>query len=146
MNLTLYRTLLTPEYTLGRLFVDDVFFCWTWEDTVRPPGVKVYGKTAIPAGRYRVVIDLSHRFGKMMMHVLNVPLFDGIRVHHGGKLGQAVDTDGCIIVGYDRVAEGLRRGPEAMAKLQPLVQGALNRGESVTIQILNEAPSAESAA
>lgn len=144
MNLTLYRTLLAPEYTLGRLFVDDTYECWTLEDTVRAPGVKVYGKTAIPAGEYKVVIDLSHRFGKMMLHLLDVPLFDGIRIHSGNY---TKDTDGCILVGYDRHGDGtIGRSRDALNTLQPKIASALNRGESVTIQILNEAPSAESAA
>lgn len=141
MKLTLYRQLATPDYTLGRLFVDELYECWTLEDTVRPAGEKVKGATAIPAGTYKVVIDMSARFGRLMMHVLDVPNFQGIRIHSGNTTR---DTEGCILVGYDRFGDGtIGRSRDALAALQPKVATALHRGEVVTIQILDEAHSPE---
>ena len=138
MDLTLYRTLLTPDYTLGRLFVDGLYECWTLEDQVRPAGEKVKGATAIPAGTYKVTIDLSHRFGKMMMHVLDVPNFDGIRIHSGNTTR---DTEGCILVGYDRRGDGtIGRSRDALAALQPKVASELNRGGTVNLTIQHDIP------
>ena len=83
MKLTLRRIALQPTYTIGRMYIDGVYFCDTCEDTVRPKGQKVPGETAIPYGTYRVVITKSARFKKMLPEILNVPYFSGIRIHAG---------------------------------------------------------------
>lgn len=134
MKLELYRSDFHPDCTIGRLFVDSVFECWTLEDTVRAPGVKVKGETAIPAGTYRVVVDHSHRFCRMMMHVLDVPMFDGIRIHAGNT---AADTEGCILVGTNRAERAVLHSRDALAALQPKAESALARGEEVTLTIVN---------
>jgi hypothetical protein len=88
------------KYTIGKLYIDDVYQCFTLEDTMREKdGVipnKVSGATAIPSGKYKVVIDYSNRFKRPMPHVLNVPGFDGIRIHPGNS---SADTEGCILLG-----------------------------------------------
>jgi uncharacterized protein DUF5675 len=73
--------------------------CFILEDRVRAAGVKVQNETAIPAGRYRVIVDWSNRFKKYAFHILNVPNFTGIRIHSGNT---DKDTDGCLLVGRDR--------------------------------------------
>ena len=135
MKLSLYRVLKTTEYTLGKLYVDGAYEGWTLEDVVRE-GPKVPGATTIPEGSYKVTIDLSARFGKMMMHVLDVPNFAGIRIHSGNTTR---DTEGCILVGYDRRGDGtIGRSRDALAELQPKVQSALNRKDTVTLDISTE--------
>ncbi|MDN5752560.1 MAG: DUF5675 family protein [Nitrosospira sp.] len=94
MELRVERTDFSESSTIGRLYVDDQFECYTLEDKVRP--VKIKGKTAIPAGRYEVVINQSQRFGRLLPLFLNVPNFEGVRIHPGNT---AADTEGCILVG-----------------------------------------------
>lgn len=96
MDIKLRRFEFGTNYTIGKLYVDDVYFCFTLEDKVRPDGEKIDGQTAIPYGTYTVTIDMSTRFGRLMPHVLNVPGFDGIRIHTGNT---DADTEGCILLG-----------------------------------------------
>jgi dynactin complex subunit len=82
-------------HTIGKMYVDGVYECYTLEDVVRN-GTKVLGKTAIPTGEYKLIIDASVRFKQDMPHILNVPNFTGVRIHSGNT---SADTDGCILLG-----------------------------------------------
>lgn len=90
----LEREWFTDKSTIGRLSFDGEHVCFTLEDTCRK--VKENGKTAIPSGRYEITIDFSERFQKQMPHILDVPLFEGVRIHAGNT---AENTDGCLLVG-----------------------------------------------
>lgn len=94
-ELHLYRTIQTTR-TPGVLYFEGDKFCDTLEDQVREPGVKVPGATAIPAGRYEIRLTYSRRFKQVMPQLLNVPGFEGIRIHAGNT---ERDTEGCILVG-----------------------------------------------
>lgn len=96
MEITLERNIFTENRTIGSLSVKGSHECFTVEDTVRAKGVKVDGKTAIPAGRYEVLITFSNRFKRLMPLLVGVPNFDGVRIHTGNT---EKDTEGCIIVG-----------------------------------------------
>src|SRR5207302_8902491 len=87
MHLKLIRKIFTDKSTIGALYIDNHFECFTLEDTVRETGIKIPGRTAIPYGSYEVIIDHSKRFTGNMPHVLNVPGFEGIRIHSGNTSG-----------------------------------------------------------
>lgn len=114
MLLTLRREHYNATNTQGRLFIDGQFFCYTLEDQVREPGVKVYGKTAIPHGKYRVALTYSNRFKQVMPLLLNVPQFEGIRIHTGNT---DTDTHGCILVGFERGDNQILKSRRAYASL-----------------------------
>jgi hypothetical protein len=99
MELKIIRDTFTEVSTIGKLHVDGPFFCYVLEDMHREPGVKIAGKTAIPEGRYRVIIDQSNRFKRAMPHILDVPGFEGIRIHAGNT---AKDTEGCPLLGFTK--------------------------------------------
>lgn len=100
MKVEVKRTYKGPEYTIGKLYIDGHYLCDTLEDTVRPVGVKIAGKTAIPAGTYQVKKTYSPRFKKKLPEILNVPNFTGVRIHNGST---AKDTEGCVLLGLNKV-------------------------------------------
>ena len=61
---------------------------------------KIYGKTAIPCGRYKVIVNLSRKLKRRLPLLLDVPGFEGIRIH-GGK--NETHTEGCILVGENLI-------------------------------------------
>lgn len=106
MELILKRIPSTGNYTEGKLYINGVYFCDTLEDKDRGllqtmtvdtiKTMKVYKETCIPYGKYKVVLSMSKRFGKVMPELLNVKGFIGIRIHSGNTI---YDTEGCILVG-----------------------------------------------
>jgi len=131
MLLTLKRHTLTEKSTIGDLSIDGVWECFTLEDVVRT-GPKVAGKTAIPAGRYVVVITMSSRFKKMLPLLLNVPGFTGIRIHAGNI---AEHTEGCILVGVTKKEDFIGQSKVALAMVLDKIQDALIDKETVEIEI-----------
>lgn len=115
--LNLIRTDAQDDRTLGELYLNGARFCYTLEDLVRAEGVKVKGKTAIPAGLYRVKLTMSPKFGRITPQILGVENFDGVRMHGGND---PVDTEGCPLVAFNRVGNKIQGTAEAAltAKIQ----------------------------
>ena len=136
MKMVLNRFIRGPEATIGSLTVDGEWHCWTLEDRVRDEGAeKVYGATAIPAGTYHVIVNLSPRLKKRMPRLLQVPGFDGILIHKGNT---AEDTSGCVLVGAKvdsptRISDCSKVFDELFQK----IDYAYGSGEGVTIEIVN---------
>lgn len=148
MNLRLQREPSKKGATYGKLYLGDVFLCHTLEDTIREvPNEpvekwKIQGATAIPAGTYTIVIDFSSRFRCLMPHLLGVSGFDGVRLHCGNTAAQ---TEGCVLVGSERVSVGNFVDPvEALSlsrtAFEPLfarMKQAAAANEEIKIEILN---------
>ena len=143
MKITLERFIRGTEATIGSLSVDGNWLGWTLEDRVRddpnpttPQNEgKVFGQTAIPAGTYHVIVNLSPRLKKRMPRLLNVPGFDGILIHKGNT---AEDTSGCVLVGA-KVDSPTRISDcsEVFKTLFEKIDYAYGSGEGVTIEISN---------
>ena len=142
MNLTLKRLNLTPNYTEGELYVNGVYFCKTLEDTNRDLNKsgqfdnnekKVYGETCIPYGKYKVILSYSPKFKRELPEILEVPDFQGIRIHRGNKIS---DTLGCILCG-EKVKNGyLSNSTPYEIKLVELFKQAKSRNEESFIEII----------
>lgn len=100
IKLLVKREFFTDKYTIGKLYVDGVYFCDTLENTVRPEGIKIPNETAIPYGKYKVIVNFSPKFKRLLPRLLEVPMFDGILIHRGNSV---VDTSGCILIGENKV-------------------------------------------
>jgi hypothetical protein len=125
VNFELRRKWLTKKSTIGELLLDGRFECFTLEDQVGPSGDS---KGCIPAGRYRLGIRQSKRFGKLMIALYDVPGFEGILIHNGNSFS---DTLGCILVGKSRgpQPDWIGRSGIALADLFPKVSEACEWGD-----------------
>lgn len=140
MKLTLKRIALRPTYTIGKLYIDDVYFCDTIEDTVRDINKngkfdneekKVHSKTAIPYGTYEIKWTYSPRFKKYTPQLMNVPSFEGIRIHAGNT---SADTEGCLILGENKQVGKVLNSRATINKFYPIIKKACSK-EKVTIEI-----------
>lgn len=131
MLLTLKRRWLTEQSTIGELDVDGVYECVVLEDVVRK-GSKVPGKTAIPEGRYRVIINDSVRFKRRLPLLIGVPDFEGVRIHPGNS---AADTDGCLLPGRTHGPDWVGESRAAFTALFAKLEAAAARGEDIFIEV-----------
>ena len=123
MEIKLTRIARQKEYTIGRMEVDGVYVCDTLEPTWRNlagGARKLLGKTAIPEGRYAVVVTLSPKFNKWLPLLLGVPKFSGIRIHSGNT---AADTEGCILVGQNLKKGMVLNSRIALHRLMKIIYG-----------------------
>ena len=158
MTITLKRIYCKGTFTLGALqiqtesnndFRTSKYFC----DTLEPHAIdwrreeKVAGKTAIPTGRYRVVMSYSKTYKRRMPFLQNVPHFTGIMIHTGNSVD---DTRGCILVGKAvrpqkpeeesltgkaTVIGRLTDSRVTFNRLYEIIKEAMKKGESVVVEV-----------
>jgi len=112
MKLHVKRLHKTNNSTIGELTIDGIFQCYTLEDVERE--VKIKSETAIPKGTYKVIINKSNRFKRLLPLLLDVKGFEGIRIHSGNTNH---DTEGCILVGETRGKDFVGKSRKAFDKL-----------------------------
>lgn len=146
MELRLHRIARKREYTIGRLYVDNIYVCDTLEDRDRLyfGHGKIKGQTAIPCGRFEVLLNnYSPRFGAKEPYkslangcvplIKDVPGFSGVRIHIGNT---AADTDGCPLVGRNTVVGKVMESRATYIRLwKEWLAPARVRGEKVWITV-----------
>jgi hypothetical protein len=154
MKIKVERRWPKPTYTIGRMYIDGLYYCNTLED--RDRGLlqshhkdyirahKVQGETAIPKGTYGVTLNVtSPKYAAVswywqlcrgkMPRLLNVPGFDGILIHPGNT---ALDTLGCILVGKNTKVGKLTDSKETFKAVYKRLKEAADKGEEITIEIV----------
>jgi hypothetical protein len=126
MKIEVKRLHRTENSTIGELTIDGKFECYTLEDKERD--VKIKRETAIPKGTYKVIINQSNRFKKLLPLLINVPNFEGVRIHPGNSNH---DTEGCILVGMNRSVDYITKSRKAFDSLFKKMQKA----KDITITI-----------
>jgi len=147
MELILERIAKRKTYTIGRLYIqrrvddeylagyENQYFCDTLEPTWRDyknGAYKVKGRSAIPEGRYPVVITWSPKMKQWLPILLGVPKFSGIRIHAGNT---AEDTEGCILVGKNREVGKVLDSRIWVQRLKRKIVEAKDRGEAVWLTV-----------
>lgn len=156
MKLTVNRLYKAEKYTIGKLYINDEYFCDTLEDKDRGLDVsmplseiqntKVYGETAIPTGEYAITLDvISPKFSKYPFYMevcqgklprlVNVPGYEGILIHVADGCKGAELVHGCIGVGENKIKGGLINGKETFKELYNRMKTAYNNGEGIMIKI-----------
>ena len=143
MEIQLIRKYRKTNYTIGQLFINNQYFSDTLEDTDRGlkdsmsleeiRRIKVFGSTCIPYGTYKVTITYSPKFKKNLPLINNVKGFDGIRIHSGNT---SSDTQGCVLLGFNKVKGKVINSKDTVDKFINLVQKAIDIGEQITIHII----------
>lgn len=149
MKLTLRRIAKKDTYTVGKLYIDGVYFCDTIEDKDRGlyqkqdiqelRKIKVPSKTAIPTGIYKISLSIvSPKYSTKKTYqeickgkvprLLNVPGYEGVLIHIGNT---AEDSAGCILVGQNKVVGKVINSTETFRKLYAKIKGQNN----LTIEI-----------
>ena len=141
MEIKVIRKTFSSVSTIGEMYLDSKFFCYTLEDFDRDLNkdgdlkdageTKVNGKTAIPRGKYDVVINMSNRFKVLMPLLINVPGFEGVRIHNGNK---AEHTEGCILVGSSKANNFIGNSKPTFEKLMKILQDP--KVTKITIEIV----------
>lgn len=143
MELLVKRVALKEDYTIGRLYINGEYFCDTLEDTVREE--KIYGKTAIPCGTYKITMDVvspkfkdrswAKPYDSKLPRLIDVPNCEGVLIHVGNS---AADTSGCLLVGQNKVKGQVINSTQTfMSLMEKHLIPAKQRGEEITITYEN---------
>lgn len=152
MELVLNRKYKLPTYSIGKLYIDGVYFSDTLEDKDRNlfcgmglewiEKVKVYGQTAIPFGRYKITLVKSPKYSKkpkfveltggLMPYINNVPGWTGCLIHSGNT---NKDTLGCILVGENKEKGKVINSFSTFKRLWKMLAEANERGEEIWLTV-----------
>lgn len=143
MEIQVNRIARKDGYTIGRMSLNGEYFCDTLEDTDRGLNStmssdeilakKIKGQTAIPTGKYDVLLTFSPRFKRVLPLLLNVPGYQYIRVHHGNRPDS---TEGCLLVGENKAKGQVLNSRATLEKLMSVLLECEKRKEKISITIV----------
>jgi len=141
MKLKVVRETKNDVCTIGSLFINDVFFCYTLEDKDRGlkqsdsllfiQAKKIFGLTAIPSGFYKLTVNQSPKFKRILPRIIEIKGFDGVLLHRGNS---ANDSLGCILLGYKKGYNSIFESTKAETDLVNRL--LLHNNEVHTIEIV----------
>lgn len=144
VEIIIERTNFMKYSVMGHLRVNGSYIC----DTMEPKAIdwskqqKITGMTAIPEGRYKLVLAPSKKFKRMMPFLVNVPQFSGIMIHTGNVAtypnGTFGDSKGCILVGTDSERGSLFASRVAFDKLFAILEQADQKGEEMWVTVKSD--------
>ena len=141
MKLKVIREVKNDVCTIGSLFLNGEFFCYTLEDKDR--GLKqsdsllfintkkIFGLTAIPSGLYKLIVNQSPKFKRMLPRILDIKGFNGVLLHRGNTADHSL---GCILVGYKKGENSIFESTKAETDLVNRL--LLHNQELHTIEII----------
>lgn len=134
---SLNRVQKDPDVTIGELKIGPLHVCWILEDPVRetPEPVEVWkikGETAIPAGKYKIERTFSNRFQHTTPQLMDVPGFQGIRIHPGNT---TADTEGCLLPGLERRSKSVGASQLAYREILKWLDTIEQNGDEAWIEI-----------
>ncbi len=153
MEILIDRKYKKDTYTIGNLYLNGDWFCNTLEDRDRGLSqgmpveqinkIKVYGETAIPTGRYIIRMDIvspkyqgvkwyKDNFNGRMPRFESVKGFIGVLIHPGNT---ALDSNGCVLVGYNKAKGKVLESRATFLKLWKLMEAARKRKETIYLTI-----------
>ena len=156
MEIRVRRIALKDKYTIGKLYINDTYFCDVLEDKVRDLNkngmfdngeVKIANHTAIPYGTYEITMDVrstkfsdfekypwAKEYDGYLPRLTNVPLFVGVLLHVGNS---DVDSSGCLLVGENKFVGKVINSTITFRRLMnEYLVPAKNRGEKIYITIV----------
>ena len=143
MEIQVNRIARKDGYTIGRMSLNGVYFCDTLEDTDRGLNAamsvdeilskKRKGITAIPTGKYDVILTFSPRFKRVLPLLLNVPGYQYIRVHNGNRPDS---TEGCLLVGENKAKGQVLNSRATLERLMSVLLECEKRKEKISITIV----------
>jgi hypothetical protein len=147
-DLVLTRVQCDPDVTIGELHIGTHKIGYVCEDPVREiegqpvSAWKIKGQTAIPVGRYKIERTYSNRFGHTMPQLMDVPGFEGIRIHPGNGPS---DTAGCLLPGLVRRDKGVGESQLAYREVLKWLDAIEKNGDEAFIVIQGPLAQAEAA-
>lgn len=143
MEIQVNRIARRDGYTIGRMSLNGEYFCDTLEDTDRGLNAtmsldeilskKRKGITAIPAGKYDVILTFSPRFKRVLPLLLSVKGYEGVRIHAGNT---AEDTEGCLLVGENKIKGQVLNSRATLEKLMSVLLECEKHKEKISITIV----------
>ena len=142
MEIQVNRIARKDGYTIGRMSLNGVYFCDTLEDADRGLNAamsvdeilakKIKAQTAIPTGKYDVILTFSPRFKRVLPLLLSVKGYEGIRIHAGNT---TEDTEGCLLVGENKEKGKVLNSRATLEKLMSVLLECEKREEKISITI-----------